>query len=95
MAAAILSWIVVEVGLRWGGVWILADVVGSARGEDVILLAVGFPLLAYLLAHWGMRRKIAPSDWDYDISIRTIGIAFAGVVVYSNLLRTSFTSITC
>lgn len=81
-AAAILTWIVVEVGLRWGGVWILADIVGSARGADVILLAVGFPLLAYLLAQWGMRRGIAPSDWDYDVSFRSIGLALVGVVAY-------------
>ncbi|WP_323173247.1 CPBP family intramembrane glutamic endopeptidase [Natrialba sp. PRR66] len=81
-AVAVLTWIVVEVGLRGGGVWILADVVGSARGADVIFLAVGFPLLAYAIALGGMRRGIAPSDWDYDISLRSIGPALASVVVY-------------
>lgn len=81
-AAAILSWIVVEVALRRGVVWILADVVGNARGADVILLAVGFPLLAYGIARWGMQRGIVPSDWDYDVSIRSVGLALAGVVVY-------------
>ncbi|WP_160133950.1 CPBP family intramembrane glutamic endopeptidase [Halococcus salsus] len=81
-AAAILTWVIVEVGLRWGGVWVLTDVVGSARGADVILLAVGFPLLAYAIARWGMRRGIAPSDWDYDLSLRAVGFAFVGVVIY-------------
>lgn len=81
-AAAILTWIVVEVALRWGVVWILADVVGSIRGADLILLAIGFPLLAYGIARWGMRREIAPSDWDYDVSVRPIGLALATVVVY-------------
>lgn len=81
-AAAILTWIVVEVGLRRGAVRILADVVGNARGADVILLAVGFPLLAYGIAHWGMRRGIDPSEWDYDVSLRSVGLALAGVVVY-------------
>lgn len=81
-AAAILTWIVVEIGLRRGAVRILADVVGNARGADVILLAVGFPLLAYGIAQWGMRRGIDPSEWDYDVSLRSVGLALAGVVVY-------------
>ncbi|WP_226041501.1 CPBP family intramembrane glutamic endopeptidase [Natrinema sp. DC36] len=56
--------------------------VGNVRGADVILLAVGFPLLAYGIARWGMRRGIAPSEWDYDVSLRPIGLALAGVVMY-------------
>jgi hypothetical protein len=80
--AAILTWIVVEVALRRGVVWILADVVGSARGADAILLGVGFPLLACWLAWWGVRRGVAPSDWDYDVSIRPIAFGLASVVVY-------------
>lgn len=75
-------WIVVEVALRRGVVWLLADVVGSARGADVILLAVGFPLLAYGIARWGIRRGVAPSEWDYAVSVRSVGFAFAGIVVY-------------
>jgi membrane protease YdiL (CAAX protease family) len=81
-AAAILTWIVVEVALRRGVVWILADVVGNGRGADAILLAIGFPLLAYGIAQWGMRRGIVPSDWDYEVSIRPIGLALVGVVMY-------------
>lgn len=80
--AAIFTWIVVEFVLRRGVVWILADIVGSARGADVILLAIGFPLLAYGIAWWGMRRGIAPSDWDYNISIRAIGFGLAGLIAY-------------
>lgn len=81
-AAAILMWIVVEVALRRGVVRILADVVGSARGADVILLAIGFPLLAYGLARWGIRHGITPSEWDYDVSARSVGLALAGVLLY-------------
>ena len=81
-AAAVLGWIVVEVAVRRGVVWLLADVVGNARGADVILLAIGFPLLAYGIARWGIQRGITRSDWDYDVSIRPIGVGFASVVVY-------------
>lgn len=83
-AAAILTWIVVEVALRRGVVWILADVVdvvGYVRA-DVILFATGFPLLAYGIARWGIRRGIVPAEWDYDISVRAIGFGLASVVVY-------------
>lgn len=79
---AIVTWVIVEVVLRRGGVRVLADVVGSARGADVILIGVGFPLLAYGLARWGMRRGITASDWDYDISVRSVGLGLASAILY-------------
>ena len=81
-AAAIGIWVVVEGALRRGGVQILADVVGSARGADMILVGIGFPLLVYGLAQWGIRRGISPSDWEYNISIQSVGLGFASVIVY-------------
>jgi membrane protease YdiL (CAAX protease family) len=79
---AIITWVIVEVVLRRGGVRVLADVVESARGADVILIGVGFPLLAYGLARWGMRRGITASDWDYDVSVRSVGLGLASAILY-------------
>ena len=81
-AAAIGIWVVVEGALRRSGVRILADVVGSARGADMILVGIGFPLLVYGLARWGIRRGISPSDWEYNVSIQSVGPGFASVIVY-------------
>jgi len=63
-------------------VQILGDIVGSLRGADVILLGIGFPLLAYGISQWGMQRGIENSDWDYDISIRTAVIGIIGVIAF-------------
>jgi membrane protease YdiL (CAAX protease family) len=81
-AAAMLVWVIVEIALRRGGVRVIAGAVRSARGADVILVGVGFPLLAYGLARWGMRLGIEPSDWEYDVSLRSVGIGLTSVVVY-------------
>lgn len=80
--SAIVTWVIVEVVLRRGGVRILADVVGNARGADVLLIGVGFPLLAYGLAQWGMRRGITPPDWDYAVSVRSVVLGLAGTISY-------------
>lgn len=79
---AVLIWIAAEVVLRRGVVRYLADLFGSARGADIVILGVGFPLLAYGLASWGMRRGIGTVDWDYTVSARSVGIGVAGSIMY-------------
>lgn len=80
--AAVLTWIVAEIVLRWGLAQILVGVVESARGADMILLGIGIPLLAYGLAQWGMQRSIGAADWDYNISVRSVGSGLAGTFLY-------------
>lgn len=81
-AAAIIGWILVEVGLRWGLVPILAEPFGSARGADLVVSVIGFGLVTGLIAWWGQQLGITPLEWGYTVSFRSITAGLAGVVGY-------------
>jgi len=85
-AAAILVWVIGEVLLRRGGVRVLGETVGSARGADVLLVGIGFPLLTYGIARWGTEVGIEPSDWEYGVSVRSVGLGLVGVLAYFLLI---------
>ncbi|WP_123533813.1 CPBP family intramembrane glutamic endopeptidase [Halosimplex salinum] len=81
-AGAIVLWVLVEVVLRWELVALLAGPVGSPRGADMILVGLGFPLLAGAIAWLGLRRGIEPADWDYEFSLRSMAAGVGGVVLF-------------
>jgi len=80
--SAMLVWVVVEFLLRRVGVSLLAGPLGSPRGADMLLVLVGFPLVALGIATWGRRVGVGPADWDYDVSLRSLGAGVGGLVVY-------------
>lgn len=81
-AAAIGFWIVSEFIFRRGVVPLLSDVLHTSLGADAVAMAVGFPLIAVLIAWWGLRVGVKRSDWEYSFSLRTIGVGFGGFVAY-------------
>lgn len=81
-ALAVASWVGLEFALRRGLVPLLADVVGTAQGADAIVLAVGFPLIAAVVAGVGLAAGLGPDDWDFDVSLRTVGAGVGGILAY-------------
>ncbi|MFC7194353.1 hypothetical protein ACFQL4_06270 [Halosimplex aquaticum] len=81
-AGAMVLWVVAEIALRWELVAILADPIGSPRGADMLLVGIGFPLLAGAIAWLGRRRGIEPEDWDYEVSLRSVAAGVGGVVAF-------------
>lgn len=66
--------------LRRGVVTLVADPLGSPLGADMAAILVGFPPLAGGIAWWGTRRGVDPADWDYEVSLRTVGAGVAGTL---------------
>ncbi|WP_459193792.1 CPBP family intramembrane glutamic endopeptidase [Halosimplex sp. J119] len=91
---AMVLWVVVEAILRWELVAVLTDVVESGRGADMLLVGVGFPLLAVAIAWLGRRRGIDLEDWDYDLSLRAVGAGIGGVIAYFVALVAAVLAIT-
>lgn len=80
--SAMVAWVALEFALRRGLVPVLAPVLGSARGADALVLLVGFPLIAGLVALLGRRAGVEPADWDYAVSVRAVGMGVVGLVIY-------------
>lgn len=80
--AAIGFWIVSEFIFRRGVVPLLSDVIHTSFGADAGAMTVGFPLIAVLIAWWGLRVGIKRSDWDYSVSLKTIGAGVGGFAAY-------------
>lgn len=83
---AILGWVLVEVSLRWGLVSVLSDSFGSALGTDMVVVAIGFPLVAAGIAWWGSRLGITSSEWNYTVSLRSVAAGIGGIVAYTVVL---------
>lgn len=81
-ASAMVVWVTLEFALRREVVPLLAPVLGSARGADALILLVGSPLIAGLVALLGRRAGVEPADWDYVVSARTVGMGVVGLAVY-------------
>lgn len=81
-ALGVAGWVGLEFALRRGLVPLLADVVGTGRGADALVLAVGFPLIAAVVAAVGLAAGLGPEDWDYDVSLRTVGAGVGGFLAY-------------
>lgn len=77
-AGAIVLWVLMEVALRRGLVPLLAGPLGTGRGADSLVLAFLFPLIALAVAWWGLQNGIDRSDWEYTISIGSVGAGIAG-----------------
>jgi len=75
-------WVLGELALRRGLGPLLAPPLGSPIAADMALIAVGFPVLAGVLAWVGRRHGIDRPDWDYEFSAKTVGLGVAGVVAY-------------
>ncbi|WP_415381570.1 lysostaphin resistance A-like protein [Halosimplex sp. TS25] len=82
VVGAMVLWVVVEIALRWELVALLAGPIGSPRGADMLLVGIGFPLLAGAIAWLGRRRGIEPDDWDYEVSLRSVAAGIGGVVAF-------------
>jgi membrane protease YdiL (CAAX protease family) len=87
--AAILGWVVVEVGLRWRIAPMLASPLGSAFGAEMavgmisfVLSVIGLALFSGAIAWGGWQFGITPSEWDYTLSFRSVAAGIAGVVGY-------------
>lgn len=76
------GWIAGELLLRRGGVPLLAEPLGTAGGADMLLVGLGFPLLAAGIALVGFRGGIARTDWGYDWSHRALLAGVGGILVY-------------
>jgi membrane protease YdiL (CAAX protease family) len=48
----------------------------------MLLVGVGFPVLALAIAAWGRRAGVSPADWQYDWSLRPVLAGVVGVVIY-------------
>lgn len=81
-AGAMALWVVLEFAIRRGLGPRLADPLGSGVGAAALMLAVGFPVIAGGVAWAGLRAGITPGDWDYDVSVRSVGMGLAGVVAF-------------
>lgn len=81
-AGAIALWVVLEVALRRGLGPRLADLLGTGLGADAVILALAFPVIAAAVAWWGRRVGVAPSDWTYDVSVRSVGAGLAGAAAF-------------
>jgi membrane protease YdiL (CAAX protease family) len=88
-AAAILGWIVMEVGLRWRIAPMLAAPLGSALGVETgvsvitfVLSVIGLALFSGGIAWGGWQFGITPSEWDYTFSVRSVAAGVASVVGY-------------
>ena len=86
-AAAILGWVVVEVGLRWRIAPMLAAPLGSALGVETgvgmisfVLSVIGLALFSGAIAWGGWQFGITPSEWDYTFSFRSVAAGVASVV---------------
>lgn len=81
-AGGVVAWLAGELLLRRGVVPVLAPVLGSGLGADMLLVGVGFPLLAVAIAAVGRRAGVSPADWEYDRSVRALIAGVAGAVGY-------------
>ena len=79
---AIGLWVLLEFSFRRGLVPVLADPLGTALGADALVLAVGFPLIAGAIAWLGLRAGVRPADWEYVVSLRSVGAGVAGYVAF-------------
>lgn len=81
-ATAMTAWVVLEFAFRRGLGPQLSAPLGSGLGADAVVIAVCLPLIAGLVAWWGIQAGIGPHEWDYDLSLRTVGAGLAGVVAW-------------
>lgn len=76
---AIILWLLVEFAFRRGLTPLLAGRLGTSLGADTVSVTIGFTLAAAGIAWWGVQ-AVAPADWDYTFSRRTIGAGIAGLI---------------
>jgi len=81
-AAAIALWVLVEFALRRGLAPLLAEPLGTGLGADMASVAIGFPLIAVGIAWAGIHVGISPSDWEYKLSLRSVGAGLVGWLAY-------------
>lgn len=81
-ALAVALWVVLEFALRRGLGSVLTDVLDTGAGADATVLLFGFPLVAGVVAWAGRRAGISPADWEYDLSVRSVGAGILGVVAF-------------
>ncbi len=81
-AVAMVAWVLLEFAFRRGLVGALAEPLGTGRGADALVLTFLFPVIAGVVVWLGARAGVGRSDWEYDVSLRTVGAGFGGVVAY-------------
>ena len=79
---AMAAWVLLEFAFRRGLVALLAEPLGTGRGADALVLTFLFPVVAGVVVWLGTRVGIGRADWDYDVSLRTVGAGLGGVVAY-------------
>lgn len=81
-AAAIVLWVLFEFALRRGVAPLLTVPLGTGLGADMVSVAIGFPLIAAGIAWVGIHVGITPADWEYGLSLRSVGTGLAGFLAY-------------
>lgn len=80
--AAMVLWVALEFAFRRGLVALLADPLGTGLGADAVAGLVGLPVIAGAVAWLGLRAGIGRSDWEYDVSVRTVLAGLGGFAAY-------------
>ena len=81
-AVAMVAWALFEFGLRRGFGPRLANALDSYFAAEGAIMILAIPVVAGLIAWWGTRRGINPADWEYVVTLRSVGAGIAGIVGY-------------
>jgi len=68
--------------LRRGLVPRLGDALGSDLGADAVVMVVGVPVVAVLVAWLGWRAGVGRADWECRVTLRTVGAGLDGIGAY-------------
>lgn len=79
---AMVVWVLFEFGLRRGFGPQLANALDSYFAAEGAIMIFAIPVVAGLIAWWGTKRGIDPADWEYVVTLRSVGAGIASVVGY-------------
>lgn len=82
-AAAMVAWVLLEFASRRGLGPLLAEPLGTSLGGDAVVMVFVVPVVAGAIAVWGTRAGVHRTDWDYETSLRSVGVGLVGFVAFA------------